>query len=306
MMSAVSDLPLYAHTKRRQWGLAILAWESREARCYQFQDGQQRKIRRGYYELMQPVDRLDDSSARVVSSLKAMLRTEPKRRSVRAPAPDKTFSIDQQVEQWHALWPKGFRDAGYIEKVRGEGGKGRRKRDRDPAIERARDLLGREAMEQVAASGDFKSARGALVGVLKTTDLVQAKEAEALGRRRPPVENQERFARAIRDVLHGEAFVSALAEWIETLAAVNGGTASWPLVTAPLALVHPDEHICVRPTVLRAQARLMGIAFPTTASAEGYVQMQAMVHGIRRHLLDAGLGPRDLMDVYEFMAATAK
>ena len=44
----------------------------------------------------------------------------------------------------------------------------------------------------------------------------------------------------------------------------------------------------------------------TAASAEGYVQMQAMVHGIRRHLVDAGLGPRDLMDVYEFMAATAK
>lgn len=304
-MAAKGELPLYAHTKRRQWGLAILAWESKEARCYQFQDGQQRKIRRGWYELMEPVERTNDSAARVISSLKAMLRSDPKRRSVQAPEPVKVFSIDSQVAAWHALWAGGFRDAEYTTKVRGQGGEGRRKRERDPAIERARDMLSREQLDAMIAAGDWKGVRSALVGLLKTTDLVAAKDADQLGRRRPAPEHLEELARALRAVLYGESFVSAFGRWVSALEAVDGGRASWTMATAPLALVHPDEHVCVKPSGFRAQARAMGIAFPTAPSAEGYVQMQAMAHAIRRHLVDAALGPRDMMDVYELIVATA-
>ena len=67
---------LYAHSKRPRWGFAILAWEGREQRRYQFQDGQLRTFKRGYYELLEEVEDPVERAVDIVRDLKAMLRIE--------------------------------------------------------------------------------------------------------------------------------------------------------------------------------------------------------------------------------------
>ena len=91
---------LYTHVKRPKWGLAILAWEGRESRHYQFQDGQLRTIKDGWYHLLEPVDEPYDSARDIVRDLKSMLRIERVRR-----APDPTprsvksiISFDEQIK----------------------------------------------------------------------------------------------------------------------------------------------------------------------------------------------------------------
>ena len=61
---------LYRHTKRPEWGVAILAWERGGRRAYQFEDGRLRKFREGYYSLMKPVDELE-LTVRSANCLKA-------------------------------------------------------------------------------------------------------------------------------------------------------------------------------------------------------------------------------------------
>ncbi len=294
---------LFSHAKRKQWGLAILAWEGNGKRRYQFQDGQLRTISDGYYSLMEEVERPADSAARIISSLKAMVRgAGAGGKSTIPAAPERIFSVDSQVAAWKAEWAKAFRDPKYLAKVRGDGKSGKRKRERNYTLALATEAFSPGAL----AAKDWKSARAALMTVLGATDLVPAKEVASLGRRRPNAEAGEALARALFQILHGrESFTDALGRWLDAVAAVNGEGTSWQLATAPLALVHPDEHIVVRPVSFRKQARAMGLTFPATPSVEGYVKMQAMANAINRHLVDAGLAPADLFDVYEFIVATA-
>ena len=64
---------LYQHQARPQWGLAILAWEGRDKRRYQFQDGKLRTFKQGYYEKLTPVTETDGSPEEIVRDLKSML-----------------------------------------------------------------------------------------------------------------------------------------------------------------------------------------------------------------------------------------
>jgi nicotinamidase-related amidase len=47
------DAPLFRHVKRPEWGVGMLVWERDTARAYQFEDGRLRKIREGYYALLE-------------------------------------------------------------------------------------------------------------------------------------------------------------------------------------------------------------------------------------------------------------
>jgi hypothetical protein len=62
---------LFRHARRPEWGLAILESETTTHRRFQFQDGQLRTFRRGFYELLEPVDRPLDESLRITEKLEA-------------------------------------------------------------------------------------------------------------------------------------------------------------------------------------------------------------------------------------------
>ena len=96
-----SQLQLYQHSKMPDWGLAVLAWEREGRRAYQFQDGQLRIIKDGYYQLMEECEVNPREAAQVVASLRRLAGLARQCRRVIREARvsgETLITVDQQVE----------------------------------------------------------------------------------------------------------------------------------------------------------------------------------------------------------------
>ena len=300
--------PLYAHTKRPSWGLAILAFEGRERRRYQFQDGVLRTFKRGYYELMEPVDEPYDTARDIVRDLKSRLRIERARLSPE-PTPKsvgRIISFDDQIRIFAAFYPEGFQDAGWTAEVRGGEGK-RLKRHRLPAVADAHRLLAKEELAKLIQKKDFETVRDQLMSVLACTDLTSSKDTAPL--RHLPAEHLPDLARVVADLLHGDApYDERFAAWLEVLGRTPDERVSWPLATAPSALVHPAEHVAIKPSIFRDQAQWMAPSMPYDAhpSPGAYERFLKMATEVSNRLEREGLSPVDLLDVYDFVWTTLR
>lgn len=301
--------PLYAHTKRPSWGFAILAWEGRENRRYQFQDGQLRTIQKGYYDLLAPVDEPYDSARDIVRDLKSMLRIERVRRAPE-PTPKSLTSIvsfDDQVAIFESFYPEGFHDPGWLAEVRGAEDIERLKRHRDPAVAEAKEQLAQAPLDELLAAKDYQGVVERLKAALASTNLTSSKDSAAL--RNLPAELEERLALSIRELLYGDGpYESRFTRWIDVLGQTPNERVTWPLATAIAALVQPEEHVAIKPSVFRAQAQWMAPTMPYDASPNGelYGRLQKMAQEVQRRLEKAGHPPRDMLDVYDFVWTTLR
>ena len=80
----------------------------------------------------------------------------------------------------------------------------------------------------------------------------------------------------------------------------------WELSTALSALLYPSDQVCVHPARFKQQAMWMAprLEHPKKPDGASYHRYLAMVQGVRDRLVKAGLTPRDLLDVYDFMLTT--
>ncbi|HBQ16325.1 MAG: hypothetical protein RLO52_10090 [Sandaracinaceae bacterium] len=301
--------PLYTHTKRPDWGYAILAWEGREKRRYQFQDGQLRTFKKGWYDLLEPVDEPYDSARDIVRDLKSMLRIERVRR-----APDPTpksvnriISFDDQVTIFEAFYPKGFEDEKWISDVRGGEGVNRLKRHRYPAHLEAAEKLEQSIVDGLMEKGDHAGLIELFKEVLSCTNLTTSKDTASL--RSLPEEHHEDFANAARELLYGEGpYESRFTRYVGILGRTPGERVTWPLATAVPALVQPVQHVAIKPSVFRAQAQWMAPNLPYDAypTADLYNRMHKMSTEVARRLEKAGHKPNDLLDIYDFIWTTLR
>ncbi len=82
----------------------------------------------------------------------------------------------------------------------------------------------------------------------------------------------------------------------------------WTVITAPMALVHPKEHTCVKPSVFTKQADcttkpIRPTKLPTARVYRGYLEM---VKSLRDALSDTGAPPHDLLDIYDLIWITQR
>jgi hypothetical protein len=301
--------PLYAHSKRPSWGLAILAWEGREKRRYQFQDGQLRTFKKGYYDLLEPVDEPYDSARDIVRDLKSMLRIE---RLQRAPEPTpksvkRIVSFDDQILIFESFYPKAFEDEKWIAEVRGDPDRKRLKRHRQPASDEAKELLNEEVVSELLEKEDYEGIWERAKQVLASTNLTTSKDTSAL--RNVPEENREAFAKALADLLWGEGpYEARFTRWVAVLSKTPGERVTWPLATAIPALVQPERHVAIKPSVFRAQAQWMAPSLPydSTPTADLYGRLHKMASEVSRRLEKEGRTPRDFLDVYDFIWTTLR
>lgn len=297
------DLPtLYAHSKRPQWGLAILAKRTPKKGRYLFQDGRMRAFAARFDHLLEPVDKPLDIAARVAGELSAQLddgkTIKPVKRTDRV-------SFVEQIAVFEYLYPQGFDDPSYIAKIRRD--TRRRKRQREPLIADAQQLLGREALETAIASGNGVGVRDGVLDLLSKCTVVRKRD-------RRPLENMpdhlcDDFARALYGMLYGEAedfdrftrYVAALDYNVED-------RATWPLVTAVPAMVIPEDHIAVKRSVFRKQAAWMAprLVVGKVPNAGKYQRVLNMSKAIRKRLQEAGHHPRDMWDIYDFVWMTLR
>lgn len=286
---------LYAHSKRPRWGFAILAWEGDGQRRYQFQDGQLRTFKRGYYELLEPVDQPADRKLDIVRELMAMLRAE---RGGRA---ERRSGFEDRVRALLRLYPEGFADPRWVADHRQ--GEVRSRQHRDAAIAEARERLSASALDAAIAAGDHTALVKAARAVISATDLAGSKDLGAL--RRLPETEHEAFALALRALLWGEEpFSERHAAFLDVLGRSTGERVTWPLATALTALVHPEEHAIIKPSVVRREAHWLApsLVYDAVPSAELYGRMLTLLKGLKERLERIGQAPRDLFDVTDFLA----
>jgi hypothetical protein len=289
---------LYRHTKRPEWGVAIMAWEKGGRRAYQFEDGQLRTFREGYYSLMKPVDSVPGSEEALVADLEGAVTAHEGAERTKPLEPVCTF--DEQVALFEELFPGGFQGEAWTERHRG--GQGRAlKRHREPTIEKARALLSREACQQAIESDRQGHLAGAVVNLLSNTDLVPLSQVRGLNGMEPA--EKDRFVESLDFLLYGdEAFGQRFKRWTSTLGDVGSGGTSWRLATVLPALIFPDDHVCVRrSSFMRQAANIAPTArYTRKPKRRSYRNFRRVARAARKRLTAAGHEPRDLLDVHDF------
>jgi len=140
--------------------------------------------------------------------------------------------------------------------------------------------------------------------VLGATDLVSKAQLEPF-RKGVAAEN---FTRSLYAMLWGEGDMSKRFSDLAQHMSMLWPRVPWTVITAPLALVHPKEHVCVKPSVFTKQADcttkpIRPTKLPTARVYRGYLEMCIQ---LREKLSDAGALPHDLLDVYDFIWVTQR
>ena len=101
---------LFQHKARPQWGLAIVAWEREGKRGYQFEDGELRVFKNGFFHLLDEVSHPLDEAAVVVARLAraAGVNAAEAADTKNAPKPVETYPFDKQIVLFLERFPKGF------------------------------------------------------------------------------------------------------------------------------------------------------------------------------------------------------
>lgn len=297
------ELPtLYSHSKRPQWGLAILAKRTPKKGRYLFQDGRMRAFAASFDHLLEPVDKPLDIATRVAGELSAQLddgkTIKPVKRTDRV-------SFAEQIAVFEYLHPQGFDDPSYVAKIRRD--TRRRKRQREPLIEDARTLLNREALELAIDAGNGVGVRDGVLELLGKCTVVRKRDRRPLVNM--PDEYCDDFARALYHLLYGEGDdFDRFTRYVAALDYNPEDRATWPLVTAVPAMVHPEEHIAVKRSVFRKQAAWMAprLVVGKVPNAGKYQRVLNMAKAIRKRLEEAEHHPRDMWDIYDFVWMTLR
>lgn len=299
------DRELYRHVKRPQWGVAILAWEKEETRGYQFEDGRLRKIKKGYYDLLQTVDDIERSKDAIVQNLENAVaanrgQASPKRQEKVAP-------FEEQIELFTEMYPKGFNDPQWIADHRRDPDGRALKRHREPVVEDTKEALSAERCATLLEEEKYDELVETTLDILAGTSLVPISHVKTL--RQIDEEERKHLAEAVNHLLHGEPhFDVRFGEWLEVLTKLFGGRPSWRTATALPALAFPKEQVNVRRSAFIRQA---GSIAPTAryskkAKVRSYKNYRRMAVAVRKRLEQAGHEPRDLLDVHDFIWATLR
>lgn len=298
------DTPLYRHEKRPEWGVAIMVWERDNTRAYQFEDGNLRKIRKGYYKLLEPADDLGERAEHIRKNLLRVVEAgndDSDQKVIDAVCP-----FSEQVELFTRLYPKGFQDPEWIEDHRKTDGSPL-KRHRTPISAEAQEALSPTRCDEALSSDGHQELAGIIADILARTDLVPISHAKALKGLDP--DEKRRYVESAVDVLHGgRRHEERFKDWLETLKALFGERPNWRVATTLPGLVHPQNHVVVRRSAFIRQA---GSIAPTArysrrAKVGAYRNFRRVAVGARERLAAAGHEPRDLLDVYDFIWTTLR
>ncbi len=291
------EISFYRHTRKPGWGLALILWERDGKRAYKFEDGKERIIAEDYYKLLNRTDDEPESDSVLIAEI-AKLRG--------GDADDKSdaMTFEEQLAVYLAQFPGAFGSDAWIKGYRGKEGKRRLKRHRVPAIAEAQERLSKAELQRILDERAYKELQDTLVEVLEATDLVTKAQLEPF---RKGVAG-EPFARSLFAMLWGEGDVAKRFTDLVQAMSMLWPRVPWTVITAPLALVHPKDHIAVKPSVYSKQADsttkpIRPTKLPTARVYRGYLEM---CKELREKLSDAGALPHDLLDIYDFVWVTQR
>jgi hypothetical protein len=306
-----ADAPqLVRHKKCPKWGRGALIWTKPTKRAYQFEDGRLRVFKRGFFDLLEPVEIGNKASDQLTDRLqergeaRAAVREARREARKQAPPVDAAVNMKRQIDYFLEHFPDGFTGDAWRDKHRG--GDGRRlKRHREPVVEDIRELLSETRLADSVENGEAAQVQQAILDILENTDLVPP------GQRRhfKAAKVDGAWLEALHDLLHGDAADDVRFErWVVQLRRVNDDACTWPLATFPAALLRPDTEPLIRRTVLRRQlARVRPtLPLPKDPGAPILNQLRDLFDWMHAQLAEAGAAPNDHLDIYDFMRLTLR
>jgi hypothetical protein len=309
-MTVVTDdshMPsLFAHTTRKDWGVGVLAWEAGGKRGYLFEDGEERTMASGFYELMRRVEQPSPDQRAASLRLQRVVAGRASARASTLETNGPTFY--DQVARLRETYPAGLLDARWVLEVRGEGSKQRSPKHRAVLVSEAQEQLASAVLDSLLNTQQYEQVWDLVVGILNRSDLVPKTQLKKPKSAR--AEHQREIAYAARELLYSKsAYEPRFDRYVAALTAYCGEPAHWELATALSAVVHPVEHVCVHPKVFRQQIKVTGslgtpaAAKPTSAS---YTRFLTATRLVVKKLTEQGEVPRDLLDVHDFIRFTLK
>lgn len=301
------DLPngLHRHRSRQKWGYGVAVNHHDGVVDWQFQDGKLRRIAKSFCHLLEPVDLPADQDELISVDLIARAGLTVARRQREAEDGAPLLTLDEQISRFHLRFPDGFEDEKWVKDYRGEDAKRRLKRHRDAAIADAQERLAEDKLRAMLANGKPMEVITAVLSVLEACNLTTKKARSLFDNMRPM--DIDPIAHAWVEFIHGEGRIDM--RMLTLLTPLRHlGKPNWALVTAPLALVHPDEHVTVSPKAFREQAKWMAPRLTLHHQPDGaqYERLRRMAVRLRDQLIARDLHPRDLMDVFDFMTISLK
>jgi hypothetical protein len=137
------SLSLFAHKNRKDWGVGVLAWEADGKRGYLFENGEERTMASGFFELMRRVEHPNADQSAAYAKLQRILAARAKARaSARLGA---TFA--DHVEKFRETYAGGLQDAKWVTDIRGDGAEQRAPRHRDAMVRDAKKQLSAAALD---------------------------------------------------------------------------------------------------------------------------------------------------------------
>ena len=299
-----SDLPLFNHTARKDWGVAVLVREEGGKRAYVFEDGEERTMASGYHQLMRRVESPNVDQRAFYERQRAVLARREKASASSSPSDGRSF-LDQ-LETLHETYPAGLSDPKWLQTMRGEGVADRVPRHRDALVREAQEKLSPAAVEALIKSQSFAQVWDAVLSVLSHTDLVpaaQLKKPKGL-----KDEGMRGLALAVRELLHGKApHDQRFDAFLAAFAAAYGEAARWEIATAPLAVYSPGDSVTIHPAAFKAQVKVMGGrgSAPARATSAAYTRFLSVARLVSNKLKEQNQEPRDMLDVYDFIKLTS-
>ena len=305
---AAGPVPLVRHSKKQEWGRALLLWRRDEKRAYQFEDGSMRVFAErfcGFFEPAAQPDPVLRQRLRDAAVAGGHVTTDAaKTKGGRAKANLRTPTVADQIEVFRGLFDGGFEGATWRDALRSrERGKAL-KRHLDPVIADAKQTLHVDVLRSHIETGNPGAVLASMLElVARTTMATSAQRSAFAGLPADP-----ELATALVDFLHdvGGHARGPLDRLRMVLAKHGLKNVPWTVLTGARALVHPETHLYVRPSAMRAQLKLLMPSFslPSVPQPDAYARCLEAANGVRKSLSDAGLSPRDLFDVAEFMRVT--
>jgi hypothetical protein len=297
---AGSEVQLYRHQCRQHWGIAALLWERDGKRGYQFSDGKMRVFKQGFYHLFETAEAPGDGSAKAVRRLARLARADHVTEATRLP------TLRDQISLFRRSYPKGFFGDAWMAKCRGVGARKRLKRlkrHRDAAVSDAH-RLDVSALAPLIQRHDYAVILDRLIEVLSATSLVPSSHIVKLRKLSPSRE----LSVAVSEWLACGPDDDDADRRFNYLVRQLGAAGTWPVVTALRGLIEPHDHVCVRPSVFAQQGKLLLTNFSAEQRPRysAYVRYLHVANVVRDELTDAGLEPRDLLDVHDFMWETLR
>lgn len=305
---------LFSHPARPEWGRGLLVAERDKLLVLMWEDGQEHLVAATHRDKLAEVA-LDDAERTAligklqgVQAARSAQAARPKsksssRRPSRPVVP--VMSFDAQMEIFERAYPGGFGGARFQQVERGVDGAGPKAGGREWAVARAAEVLASAAFADPAAV--FES----VISFLRPPLTMVHPMEGAIPLKAMKDEARTAFVDSLRELLHGggdygerfDRFVGAVQLTEKDGKARRPG---WPLVTLLPALVHPGDHLFVKPQLLQKQANILGmrIAYQSAPTAAIYREFLGVGRALEGKLRDRGQAPRDLMDVASFVWTT--